>query len=260
MVMSVTFVGLGLSDEKGLTLEGLDEARTADKVFAEFYTNLMPGLDRGRLEDVLGKKIFELTRVQLEDEGATEIIKAARTKKVVFLVPGDPMIATTHISIRLELARRGIPSKLVHAPSIASAVCGATGLQSYKFGKSVTLPQEPIVPRSLLDTLQDNRTRGLHTLVLLDVRPSETKQLTIRLAASKLLESDPLLQDWTGIGAARVGSNNQVLLCAKLRVLRQKELGKVPHCLVFLGRLHFMEVESLKAFCGARDEDLESVR
>jgi diphthine synthase len=258
--MSVTFVGLGLNDEKGLTLEGLEEARNADAVFAEFYTNLMPGLDRGRLEGLLGKNVVVLSRVQLEDEGAREIIKAALTKKVVFLVPGDPMIATTHISVRLELSKRGISSRIIHAPSISSAVCGATGLQSYKFGKSVTLPQDPNVPRSVLDTLQENKKRGLHTLMLLDVKPLGSRQLTIGAAVAKLTAEDPSLELWTGIGLARVGSPDQLLLCGRLGSLKQKDFGSVPHCLVFPGRLHFMEIESLKAFCGAKDGDLESLK
>lgn len=258
--MSVTFVGLGLNDEKGLTLEGLEQARSADAVFAEFYTNLMPGLDRDKLEHLIGKKIVALTRVQLEDEGAREIIDAAHKRRVVFLVPGDPMIATTHISVRLELSKRGISSSIVHAPSIASAVCGATGLQSYKFGKSVTLPMELKVPRSLLDTLEDNKERGLHTLMLLDVRSSESAQLTIGAAVAKLIAEKPSLEQWTGIGVARVGSLDQLLLCGKFGALQQGRFGKIPHCLVVPGRLHFMEVESLKAFCGAKDEDLESLK
>ena len=258
--MSVTFVGLGLNDEKGLTLEGLEHARNADAVFAEFYTNLMPRLDRERLEKLLRKKIVTLSRVQLEDEGAREIVNAARTRKVVFLVPGDPMIATTHISVRLELSKRGIPSSVVHAPSIASAVCGAIGLQSYKFGKSVTLPMEPKVPKSVLETLEENKERGLHTLLLLDVRSSEAKQLTIGGAIARLTSEEPSLEQWIGIGVARVGSPDQFLFCGKFGVLQHMEFGTVPHCLVIPGKLHFMEAESLKAFCGAGDKDLESLK
>ena len=258
--MSVTFVGLGLNDEKSLTIEGLEKARNADAVFAEFYTNLMPRLDREKLENLLGKKIVALSRVQLEDEGAREIINEARTRKVVFLVPGDPMIATTHISVRLELSKRGIPSSIVHAPSIASAVCGAIGLQSYKFGKSVTLPMEPKVPRSVLETLEENKERGLHTLLLLDVRSSEAGQLTIGGAIAKLTAEEPSLEHWIGIGVARVGSPDQFLLCGGFGALRHAEFGNVPHCLVIPGRLHFMETESLKSFCGARDEDMESLK
>src|SRR5947209_20094541 len=115
------------------------------------------------------------------------------------------MIDTTHISIRLELARRGIPSRIIHGPSVTSAVCGATGLQSYKFGKSVTLPREPGVPGSLLDTVRDNKNRGLHTLLLLDVRPEMSKQLTIGEPATKLVTADPALGSWMANGEARLG-------------------------------------------------------
>jgi diphthine synthase len=257
--MSVAFIGLGLNDEKGLTLEGLEEARHANSVFVEFYTNTMPGLDRGKLELLLGKKVVVLNRTQLENEDAKQIVDAIERGKVAFLVPGDPMIATTHVSIRLELARRGIPSKIIHGPSVTSAVCGATGLQSYKFGKSVTLPQEPNVPGSVLDTVRDNKDRGLHTLILLDIRPEMAQQLTIAEAAAKLVAADPTLGNWIGIGVARIGSEDQFVLSVKLGKLRSQDFGRIPHCLVIPGKLHFMEVQALKAFCGALDSDLEEL-
>jgi diphthine synthase len=258
--MSVTFIGLGLNDERGLTIEGLEEARRSSNVFAEFYTNIMPALDRKKLELLLGKKIVVLNRFQLEDEAGKQIVEAAERGRVAFLVPGDPMIATTHISIRLELAKKGIPSRIIHGPSIVSAVCGATGLQSYKFGKSVTLPQEPGVPGSLLDSVRDNKTRGLHTLILLDVRPEMSKQLTIEEAAAKLVTADRALASWIGIGVARIGSEAPFVLSAKLGKLQNQDFGTVPHCLVIPGRLHFMEVEALRAFCGAVDADLEALK
>src|SRR5437667_10098812 len=99
----------------------------------------MPSLDVKRLERLLRKKVVVLDRVQLEDENGRQILEATGRGKVAFLVPGDPMIATTHVSIMLELARKGIQSRIVHGPSIASAVCGASGVQSYKFGKTVTM-------------------------------------------------------------------------------------------------------------------------
>src|SRR6266852_2192989 len=252
--MSVAFIGLGLNDEKGLTVEGLEEARHANSVFAEFYTNTMPGPERGKLELLLGKKVVVLNRVQLEDEEAKQIVEAAERGKVAFLVPGDPMIATTHISIRLELAKKGIPSRIIHGPSATSAVCGATGLQSYKFGKAVTLPQEPGVPGSLLDGVRDNKERGLHTLILLDVRPELSQQLTIGEAATKLVVADRTLGSRMGIGVARLGSEDQFVLSAKLGKLENQDFGRAPHCLVIPGRLHFMEAEALKVFCGAEDE------
>src|SRR5256712_1540847 len=148
--MSIAFIGLGLNDERGLTIEGLEEARRSSNIFAEFYTNIMPGLDRKKLELLLGKRVVVLNRFELEDEGGKQIVEAAERGRVAFLVPGDPMIATTHISIRLELAKKGIPSWIIHCSSIMSAVCRCTCLQSYKFGKSVTLPQVPGLPGSVL--------------------------------------------------------------------------------------------------------------
>jgi diphthine synthase len=255
--MSVAFIGLGLNDEGGLTIEGLEEARLAKTVFAEFYTSIMPGLDRKKLEGMIGKKIDMLSRIDLEDKGAKRIVDAVGRGGVAFLVPGDPMIATTHISVRLELRKRGISSKIIHGPSIMSAVCGATCLQSYKFGKSVTLPQEAGVPGSLLDTVRDNRTRDLHTLILLDVRPESLKQLNIGEAAAKLVAADPALGNMLAVGVARIGSEDQLVRSARLGKLQNQDFGRIPHCLVIPGKLHFIEAEALKVFCGAEDADLE---
>ena len=48
----LTFIGLGLS--KGdVSLQGLQEAREADFVYAELYTSATPGLDLQELERLL---------------------------------------------------------------------------------------------------------------------------------------------------------------------------------------------------------------
>src|SRR5438128_9858022 len=175
--MSLAFIGLGLNDEKGITLEGLEEARRADSVFGEFYTNIMPNLDLKRLEKVIGKKVEVLDRSQLEDEGGRRLLKAASEERVACRGPGDPWIATTHISWRLSLAKMGIASRVVHAPSIVSAVCGATGLQSYKFGKSITIPRDQPLPRSVLDTISDNSDRGRRNMIFRHFQGGKTSQL-----------------------------------------------------------------------------------
>jgi diphthine synthase len=256
--MSVSFIGLGLDDERGLTIEGLEEAKSASSVFAEFYTNLMPGLDVRNLELLIGKKVVVLNRFQLEDENGRQIFEAVRKGNVAFLVPGDPMIATTHVSIRLELAKKGVSSRIIHGSSITSAVCGATGLQSYKFGKTVTMPQESGLPGSVVEGIVDNKNRGLHSLILLDVRSDRSKQLTIGEAAAKLAAADPVFENWLGVGTARIGSLDQFVLARRLGKLRSEDFGRIPHSLVIPGRLHFMEVEFLKVFCGASKEDLEN--
>ena len=44
------FVGLGLYDEKDISLKGLTELVNCDKIFAEFYTSKLVGLDKNTFE------------------------------------------------------------------------------------------------------------------------------------------------------------------------------------------------------------------
>src|SRR5213082_647514 len=97
--MSLTFIGLGLNDEKGSTLEGLEEARRADSVYGEFYTNIMPNLDLKRLEKESETTVEDLDRSQQEDEGRKKVLTTASTARAAFLLPRDPLIATTHIPL-----------------------------------------------------------------------------------------------------------------------------------------------------------------
>jgi diphthine synthase len=257
--MPLTFIGLGLNDEKGMTLEGLEESRNADSVFGEFYTNIMPNLDLKRLEKKIGKKVEVLNRAELEDEGGRRLLNAASNESVAFLVPGDPLIATTHISLRLSLAKMGIASRVIHAPSIVSAVCGATGLQSYKFGKSITVPRDQPLPRSVLDTISDNNDRGLHTLVLLDVQAGKNSQMTIRDAVAKMTTADPRLETRLAVGVARLGSRDEKVKASNMNSLIEEDFGNGPHSLVVAGRLHFMEAEALEVLCGASKSDLREL-
>jgi diphthine synthase len=254
--MSLTFIGLGLNDEKGITLEGLEEARQADSAYGEFYTNVMPNLDLKRLEREIGKKILVLNRAQLEDEGGRTLLRAASKERVAFLVPGDPMIATTHISLRLSLVKMGITSRVVHAPSIVSAICGATGLQSYKFGKSITIPRDQPFPKSVLETITDNNNRGLHTLILLDVQAGETSQMTIRDALVEMTGADHSLETQLAVGVARLGSKDEKVKASRMKNLIGENFGKGPHSIIVVGRLHFMEAEALQLLCGADAKDL----
>jgi len=111
-----------------------------------------------------------------------------------------------------------------------------------------------------MDTVQDNKERGLHTLILLDVRPEHSKQLTIGEAAAKLVAANPSFESWLGVGVARIGSENQFVLSARLGRLQREDFGRTPHSLVIPGKLHFVEIESLKVFCGANDADLEPLK
>src|SRR2546426_10376532 len=119
----LVFIGLGLHDEKGITVRGLEEARSADVVFAELYTSGLAGATLGSVERLIGKKIRRLSRTEVED-GRT-ILEAPAKQKVAFLVVGDPMAATAPVDRRLRAAPASLPTKIVHRGSIRPAAAAA---------------------------------------------------------------------------------------------------------------------------------------
>ena len=262
-ILMLIFVGLGIRGEESLTLEGLKELREADEVYAEFYTSPLPKLDLANLERLAGKKILVLKREEVED--GERILQAAGVKKVVLLVPGDPMVATTHVALRLKAIERGIRTKVVHSSSIVSAVAGLTGLQSYKFGRSATVPlgQKSIHP---YEVVGENLRRGLHTLLLLDVKAEEGIYMTARGAFAYLLQLESELgkgylgEDRLAVVVARAGGDDCLIKGNTIGELMKMDFGSPPHTLVIPGRLHFMEEEALKVLAGVPDQVIEKHR
>ena len=115
----LVFIGLGLHDEKGVTLRGLEEARAADVVFAESYTSGLSGASLESVQRLIGKSVRKLSREEVEN--GQLILDAASKQRVAFLVGGDPMAATTHVDLRLRAAAAKIPTRIVHGVSILTA-------------------------------------------------------------------------------------------------------------------------------------------
>lgn len=259
------FIGLGLHDELGMSLRGLEEARAAGVVFLELYTNPMPGLSMERLERLLGKPIRVLGRADLEERFREAVLEPVREAgSGAILVPGDPMVFTTHSALRLEAERAGVRTSLIHAASILSAICGATGLQGYKFGRAATIPIPggSAPPESPYECVRENRARGLHTLLLMDFRAEEGIAMTVNEALGQLLAIESkrgegaLTPDTLVVGAARVGSPDQLVKGGRAARVIGEEFGPPPHCLVVPGALHFVERDCLKALAGVREDEL----
>ncbi len=256
---SLTFIGMGLYDEKGISLHGLEVAKSAHTVMLEGYTNLMPGLKPGAIDALVGKKPLLLGRKAVEDGMA--ILKLAADHDVAFLVAGDPFIATTHVDLRMRAMKRGIRVDVVHAPSIISVAPGAAGLQNYKFGKSATITFPPPVSDVPYDTLKMNRTAGLHTLFFLDLRSEEGRFMTVNEALRLMLEAElrrgesVFMPETLSIGIARAGGPEQLVKAGTASSLSEEDFGRPPHVLIVPGKLHFVEADALVAFAGA-DEKL----
>ncbi len=260
----LVFIGLGLYDERDVTLKGLEEARSCDLLFAEFYTSALLGTSPSDLTALYGKEVHELTRDEVE--ASDRVVEAARDGKVGFLVAGDPMAATTHVELRLRAHRAGVKTHIVAGVSSLTASAGALGLQAYKFGRTTTIPfpQEGYLPDSPYLVVADNRAAGLHTLILLDLLGdaymTAKEGLEYLLSQEEKHSRGAVGPETPACVVGRLGSPNPLIRADRVRVLLQEDLGRPLQVIVVPGRLHFMEIECLAAFAGLPEEMAEELQ
>ncbi len=252
----LTFIGLGLWDEKDVSVKGLEAIGNADVVYAEFYTSRLMGTTLEKMEEFYGKPVKVLAREDVEQHPKDNILKDAQDKNVVFLTGGDAMVATTHVDLRLRAGKMGIETRIIHGSSISSAVCGAAGLQNYRFGKSATIafPYKNNVSETPYDTIKMNKGNGLHTLLFLDI-DREKGYMTVNQGVKLLLEveekrKEGVLDDAIGVGIARAGSPEPCVKAAELKDLGTFDFGGPLHIMVVPAELHFLEEEALEALAG----------
>ncbi len=257
----LTFIGLGLGSE-GISLEGLREAKEANRVYMERYTSLIPSFDIKKMEDLIENSIRILKREDIE-QNSDEILQEAEKSKVALLVIGDPMVATTHVDLRLRAKKKDIETKVVHAASIQCAAPGLCGLQSYKFGRTATIPLPEKPSESPYEVLEENRKHGLHTLFLLDIEFEEDRYLTADSAIKYLFDLEEKLnreifaEDTLCVVVARVGESDSLVRAGLAQDLKDFDFGPPPHVLIVPGNLHFLEAEALEVFGGASKEDID---
>ena len=248
----LTFIGLGLFDAKDISLKGLEEIRNCDKVFAEFYTAKLTGTDINKIEKAIGKKIEVLSRD--ETEKGDKIIESSMKRNVAFLTAGDPMVATTHVDLRLRAIKMGVKTRVIHGSSIVTAVPGLLGLQNYKFGRTTTLayPEKEYFPTSPYDIIKENKKNSLHTLILLDIQAEKNRYMTANEGMKILLKMEEkhqeniLSKDSVICVVARAGSADPLTVADTIKNLIDRDFGPPLHTIVFPGKLHFMEIEALQ--------------
>lgn len=248
------FVGLGLGDERDLSARARAELGRCGRLFAELYTSVVAGGTLDRLSAELGRPVELLPRERVEAE--RPILEALdRGGDVGFLVAGDPFAATTHVALRLAAERAGHSWSYLPNASILTAAPSFLGLQQYRFGRTVSLPfpAPSFAPRSPLDGIAENRSRDLHTLVLLDLRPDEGRFMTANEGLRILVErspanGDPPLSRGVELAVvARVGQDSAAGWYGPCDRLLDVEFGPPPHSIVVPGRtLHFEEQAALE--------------
>ena len=162
-------IGLGLSF-KDVSLRAMDAVRKADVLLLESYTSFLPEGYVDFIEKEAGKKAVALSRQDLEDS-VKATVGMSKEKDVALLVPGDPLVATTHHLIINTARELGIEVEVFHSASAFTAAIGESGLDIYRFGPTATVPFwfDNYRPTSFLDVIRRNLENNEHTLVLLDI-------------------------------------------------------------------------------------------
>eukprot|EP00742_Colponemidia_sp_Colp-10_P007393 GILJ01007959.1.p1 GENE.GILJ01007959.1~~GILJ01007959.1.p1 ORF type:complete len:294 (+),score=39.42 GILJ01007959.1:51-932(+) len=261
-------IGLGLGDEKDITVKGLEAVRRCSHVYLEYYTSVL-GADRGKMEAFYGCKIIEADR-EFVESGCDAMLEQSKTEEVAFLVVGDPFAATTHTDLYLRAVQNGAKVQVIHNASIMNAI-GACGLQLYRFGETVSIPffTETWRPDSFYDKIVSNRRAGLHTLCLLDIKVKEQSMenllrgrkvyepprfMTVNQAISQLLEVEATRKQGAydsstlSVGVARVGQETQLIVTGPMESLQTVDFGAPLHSFVISGELHIVEEEMVKFY------------
>ncbi|TKA66699.1 Diphthine methyl ester synthase [Friedmanniomyces simplex] len=270
-------IGLGLADERDVSVKGLEIIRQAERVYLEAYTAVLL-VDQQQLESYYGRSLIIADREMVESR-SDEILAGAHEKDVAFLVVGDPFSATTHTDLALRCRQHDPPIRTRTLPnaSILTAV-GATGLSLYSFGQTVSMVffTESWRPASFYDRVGENAELGLHTLVLLDIKVKEPdlkamargkivyeppRFMTVAQCASQMLEVEEDRQQGVcgkerlAVGVARLGSEDERIVAGTLEELAGADLGAPLHSLVLCGRkMHEMEWEYVREFAVDREK------
>ena len=258
-------IGLGLGDEKDITLRGLDAIKDSEHIYYENYTsisNAIKGLEK------LTDKEFQPANRDLVENRAEEIIEKAKQSKVSFLVVGDVFGATTHTDLYLRAKKENIQIKIINNTSIINAA-GNTGLELYRFGQttSIVFDDNGWMPDAPYKVIKQNKERGLHTLCLLDIKteepsienlkrgikkPEPPRYMTINKAIEileKLEEKNReeiITPETLIVGVARLGTETETIISGTKNEIKTKNFGEPLHSLIIPGKLHEIEEEMLK--------------
>ena len=260
--MVLYLIGLGLCNEKDITVKGLEYIKQSDYIYMEYYTSIL-GIDSSKLEEYYGKKIILADREMIEIGFDKEILEKAKTSKVSLLVVGDPFSATTHIDLYLRCIHEGVKVEVVNNASILNSI-GITGLSLYRFGETVSIPffTEKWRPYSFYDKICRNYKNDLHTLILLDIKVKEISEenlakgkkiyekprfMTVNQALDELLEASEksetiienkglINEDNLCSGVARIGSENQIVKAGKIKDIIKFDFGKPLHSVVLCAK------------------------
>ena len=224
----------------GISKYGLEIAKKCKRVYLENYTIDFP-YSSEELQEVIGKKIIPADRELVE---SLELVDKSKKMDICLLVFGSPFTATTHISLIQEAKEQNVKYKIIYSASILDAIA-ETGLQIYKFGKIVSMPEwkKNFTPESFMEILQQNMSINAHTLILIDIGlefSEALEQLEISAKNKKIKLNNIVI-------CQSLGTRHRKILYKNIKELKEIKIKK-PFCIIIPDKLHFVEKEFLDNF------------
>ncbi len=247
LASGIWLIGIGPGDLGHISERAKLVARGCEKRYLEGYTSILPSNQEEILESVVGPW-ERIMRPSVENP--SDLISEAREHAIALMVVGDPLQATTHIDLEARCAEEGVGFGVVPGMSATSLAISLSGLQSYKFGRQVTIPYPygNYLATSPLEMLLSNMSSGLHTLILLDLDPtgmgsdpptpmppsvalSVLEHMVERYCELDTEESLDSPGDWLGILLSDVGTLEQRVISGTIREVCQNDVGLI-HSLI----------------------------
>ena len=249
-------IGIGPGDLDHITERARRVARGCSKRYLEGYTAILPPGEEERLESVVGPW-ERLMRDRVE--APESMLEEARGNPVALLVVGDPMQATTHIDLEERCASEGIGFHVIPGLTATALAVSLSGLQSYRFGRQVTIPfaDGDYLPTSPFEMICRNKESGMHTLALLDLDPTgmgieQPRPMTPREAVNHLVRMnersevfDVSVEDWDGLLLSDLGTEEERVASGSMRSLSEVEGGHI-HALIVAAEFSGMEEEAFE--------------
>ncbi len=256
--------------------------KNSDIVYVERFTGFISDEFVNNLSDILritsdsrstnDIEIKFIKRWFIED--GREILENAQNSNVCILVYGDPLAATTYNELLVRAKKQSIEFKVVHSSSGILSLMGESGLQPYKFGKMVTMMDDPMSSITVYNTIYENMCLGLHTLILTEYNNDDGKNnfqsssnpffLSPSRVIDLLLEREKEFKllnfsvETYGLVATKIGHKESTFSSGTIKSLLKLEYSGGPNSIIIPGKLHFTEVDSIRYLTSMFDEPTDN--
>jgi len=256
--------------------------KNSDIVYVERFTGFISDEFVNNLSDILRNtsgsrstndiEIKFIKRWFIED--GRKILENAQNSNVCILVYGDPLVATTYNELLVRAKKQSIEFKVVHSSSGILSLMGESGLQPYKFGKMVTMMDDPMSSITVYNTIYENMCLGLHTLILTEYNNDDGKNnfqsssnpffLSPSRVIDLLLEREKEIKllnfsvETYGLVATKIGHKESTFSSGTIKSLLKLEYSGGPNSIIIPGKLHFTEVDSIRYLTSMFDEPTDN--